>query len=353
MRYLTLFTLEILHGYYADGRCPDFLIEPAPDTRRLLKGHRCVQKPFRNGLRVLTPIEPGSGAFIPFRESTVFAFRLRLLNPDFELFTDMTDTDLTRIPLYANNAPGASGDLVPVSRERVSAEKFIVQTPSAQETFRLHGRPSPNSGVAGSPIVEGLGKKAERCGYDPDTNTIVVDSSKVKPGSSFTVRYSLSLAEPERGVFAEAELRFSPGAPKLEENAESFRITFGAKKARWIYYVLTDGTNLQSVLPTLEDKERIISFGEAELLDFSKGAVPDDGIARGLAERYPGGRCFRFVSSGLVPCSQRPRKSIQLRLNGNGVMGPLPNPPLPNYRIDLRDSEREHTLYQVIRNFIQ
>jgi len=89
MKYLPLFTLNLNHAYYADRRCPDFVVEPTPDTRRLLNKYRCIAKPHANGIRVLAATADDGSLFIQPVTGVTFVFQLILQNPMFPLFTDL------------------------------------------------------------------------------------------------------------------------------------------------------------------------------------------------------------------------------------------------------------------------
>ncbi|NJN17078.1 MAG: hypothetical protein HC822_12790 [Oscillochloris sp.] len=52
MNYLPLLSLQLTHAYYSDGRCRDLVIEPAPQTRRLLGNYRCLLKDLPDGVRI-------------------------------------------------------------------------------------------------------------------------------------------------------------------------------------------------------------------------------------------------------------------------------------------------------------
>ncbi len=99
MKYLPLFNLHLTHPYYTDDRCPDFQIEPTPDTHRRLNNYRCVLKPKPNGVQVLATVTDHGVPFIPMHKNALFAFHLRLQNPDFALFTDLAEITKTAAPL--------------------------------------------------------------------------------------------------------------------------------------------------------------------------------------------------------------------------------------------------------------
>lgn len=127
MKFLPVFSLQLLHPYYRDGRCLDFAIEPTAETQRLLKNHRCVLKTAPNGLRVLIGGSEQQVPLIALQKGEVFSFHLRLQNPEFTLCTDLSAMAHTPAPVYTNTEPGAarSSQLLLVSRKSpLAAEVF-------------------------------------------------------------------------------------------------------------------------------------------------------------------------------------------------------------------------------------
>jgi hypothetical protein len=342
MKYITLCSLEILHDYYTDRRCIDFQIEPAPDTQKLLSNYRGILKQFPGGLRVLVAASSENTPFIALPADLIFAFRLRLRNPDFSLFTDLSEISPLAAPLYTHKPSAPNCDLMPVSREAWRTEQFIVQKPATKEAFVLSGRPLRTPQAAEAFIVERLEGKSTYKQYDEATKVITVNSSKTASGTAFTVTYPIA-PRLENGVFADVEIKYCPGKANRLGNDNSFRITFQSRKARWKYYIITDKTNGKIAL---EDKEKAISFDIENPKDLAM-----DEMAIKLAKQYPHKQCLCFVSSGLIPCQQAARKNIQFHLNGDTVIHSLPNPPLQNYCSAVRNAASEYTLYQVIQYF--
>lgn len=90
MRYSTLLRLCLEHPFYADGRCPDFSIEPSAETARLLRDHRCLLRYGLNDVRIVTSVGLDGKTFLPLSGDSVLLFHLVLQQRDFELFTDLT-----------------------------------------------------------------------------------------------------------------------------------------------------------------------------------------------------------------------------------------------------------------------
>ncbi len=90
MKVATVLSLALRHAFYTDGRCPDFVIRPGPETERLVRNHRLILRPGADGVRVATPLDDDGNPFLPLPEDAAFVFHLELRNHDFALFTDLT-----------------------------------------------------------------------------------------------------------------------------------------------------------------------------------------------------------------------------------------------------------------------
>lgn len=350
MKYLTLFRLEILHAYYPDQRCPDLQIEPTPWTQKLLDDCRCILKPLPNGVQALVMVNEKDRPFIPLPSDPVFVFGLRLQNPDFGLFTDLTAYSQAAAPLYTQASPATSGELTLTSREAWFTEHFAVREPSTKEAFSLSGRPLANLKTAGAFTVKGLAAKTGRKVYDEKARVLVVNSAAVHSGTPFTVTYP-TLPRLERGVFAEAEIKYDAKPASLAGDVHSFQIGFKPKEARWKYYVLTDKADNISVPPAIEDKDKAIFFNAEDRTDLTQTPDASDLVAARLAEQHPDKQLYRFLSSALVPCRAAARKNIQFQFNGQKVIDALPNPSLQNYSMDLRNATQEYTLHHIVKYF--
>jgi hypothetical protein len=342
MKYLQLLSLEITHEYYADQRCTDFQIVPAAATQTLLRNSRCIVKSFPNAIRILIPVSDQGIPFISLSEQLILTFELRLENPDFALFTDLTEMSAVEFPAYTNS--GVTPNLHLVSRPAKITESLVVSRPAEKEQFVLSSKPRPNLQPDGFDI-QGLGAVSHPESFDPATKIITLNSKSAAPGSPFAVTY-FSAPTLNRNVFAYVEISFADPLMRKLDTPKTFRVVFTAKHARWKYYVVLDNNTLS---PTIEDKDKVVTFNEST--DLSKVSDPSDEIAKKLMEQYPNRRYFRFVSDSFIPCRQTTRKAVQLQLNGEKVVGTLPNPSFQNYTIDLRNSKKELSLYHIVQYF--
>ncbi len=83
MRYRELFTIEMLHDYFADGAARDIAIVPTSATRRVLAGCGLIAKQSGNRLFVVAPTDDGLSPRIAPAEGTEFCFMLEAGSSDF------------------------------------------------------------------------------------------------------------------------------------------------------------------------------------------------------------------------------------------------------------------------------
>ncbi len=154
-------------------------------------------------------------------------------------------------------------------------------------------------------------------------------------------------------MFADVEIQYAKQQPEIAGGPKEFQVSFQAKQARWVYYVVTDNQDGEF---RIEDKNgQPLLFDDRNRADLRRQPDPADQIAQALMEQYPTLRLLRFMSDDPIPCRQQARRSIQLRLDGSQVIAALPNPALSNcstVQVTRGGStQREDTLFQVIKYF--
>jgi len=336
MTYHQLLSLELVHDYYEDLKCPDFQITPTPTTQKLLKNYRGTLKTFPGGIRILISISSNDIPFIPLSDDLNFTFYLQLQNPDFILFTDFTEISSLESPLYTNN--NVQAELSLVDRQESMTEKLVVIQPDKNEPFILSRKPRLNLSRMDFQVT-GLQAVSIPESFEPEKNMITINSQAAAIGTQFNVTYPVK-PKRERNVFAEIEIGFNSQQMRDLTVEKKFQIKFTAKKTRWKYYVVTDKNN---ATPTIEDGENAITFNSEDPFN------PMDKIAIMLKDKYPNKGYYQFISSSLIPCRQSARKAIQLHLDGEKVVTTLPNPSYQNFTIDIRDSLEETGLYHIVK----
>ncbi|MDQ2751607.1 MAG: hypothetical protein M3R72_01125, partial [Bacteroidota bacterium] len=89
INYNLLFSVELLHQFFANGKCNDFTIVPSTQTRADLQGYKIVAKPNGNILYAGIATDAGGNAFIVPADGAKFTFYLQLNNPLFYNYTNL------------------------------------------------------------------------------------------------------------------------------------------------------------------------------------------------------------------------------------------------------------------------
>jgi hypothetical protein len=89
MNFQSFLSLQLTHTYYSDGRCHDFDVVPYPETQTWLLNHRAVLRTTSSSSSVLVSIMQENIPLISLGKTITLKFALYLLNPKFELYTDL------------------------------------------------------------------------------------------------------------------------------------------------------------------------------------------------------------------------------------------------------------------------
>jgi len=103
MKFVPWLAVRVRHDYYPDAVCSDLVFEPTANTRRLIAGYRMRLRELADGIALSAPLDTdGKGPLIAVRRDEVFAFGLRVRNPDFMLVTDLRELSGKADPVYTN-----------------------------------------------------------------------------------------------------------------------------------------------------------------------------------------------------------------------------------------------------------
>jgi hypothetical protein len=180
----------------------------------------------------------------------------------------------------------------------------------------------------------------------------VTGGSDISNGGSLTL--STQPAPLENGVFAVAEI---PGLvlTRAVNWPAQFAINFQPKRARWVYYCVTDlkltGKNLQLVDIGAQGAPPL-TFSPSNRTDLAQFPDAADALGAQLANQYPSLARMRFVSDDAVPCQQSPKR-LSLQLDGHNFPDVLPTPPLRNCAVwpfaAQGNQPQQDALFQVVK----
>lgn len=296
MKYATVLELSLEHGCYADQQCRGLAIEPTAETTRLLDAHRCLVRTTPSRFCVITSLG-GAGPLLPLPASASLRLELRIASADFALLTDLSEIHRTPSPMFSNAHMAA---------DQTGALALVTRTTR-----------------------------------DPSTGAIVP-------------------ARQPPGVMAEIEIVLHPGGTIGRAlPAATFEITFQPRQWRWAYYCITDlamGSGALSIVDASSSGgAAALVFSDADRTELADHPDPTDPIAMQIAAGHPDLRCVRFLSAQAIACSDQPRASLELRLDGERVSSPLPNPSPRHFsRRELpAPASPEELLFQIIEYRVQ
>jgi hypothetical protein len=132
LNYKTLFKIELLHDYYADGKCNDFTLLPSSDCEELLRAQgMIIQQATGNSLTVMTRegFTPGT-CFIPVNKSSIFRFYMKLKPGRFINYTNIEWNPVTGKRFYFNNrANNKRGTVLNLSKEIADYTDTVTYVP--------------------------------------------------------------------------------------------------------------------------------------------------------------------------------------------------------------------------------
>lgn len=108
--YRVFCAIEVLHRYFADGRCRGVRLVPTADCRRILSGHRMTARQLGNRVYVLAWTDDTAVPQIPIAPETVFRFHLVVDDPSFFYFTGLPFDPAGESRLHCSNLAGHAGN---------------------------------------------------------------------------------------------------------------------------------------------------------------------------------------------------------------------------------------------------
>ncbi|WP_295116592.1 hypothetical protein [uncultured Chitinophaga sp.] len=102
LSYKILFAIEILHDYFASGRCEDFEIVPSPETAQLFRDQQVIWKNLGNKGYALVRVVNGKPLSAP-AATDVYRCYLKLKKPLFANYTNLEGAYGPLSRLYFNN----------------------------------------------------------------------------------------------------------------------------------------------------------------------------------------------------------------------------------------------------------
>ncbi|NEN91461.1 MAG: hypothetical protein F6K48_22165 [Okeania sp. SIO3H1] len=303
MIYKKLFELSILHEYYTNELCPDFILEPTIECRKILSGHRLIIKNKVNGIVIISPVDPDdeSQPQIELADNLRFTFLLKLQNQKIVNFTERDFQGSIFFNLQEEQLK--DGLKCPAFSNKNSNQPGVVQL--EEDTVILYYQELPESGTE---------EKIKLSYEDLPGGQIVWGIVIIENNSSMAVDLNQS---------------------------SDYQITFEAKEQKWRYYLITNSPMNELLI---QDQQENIIFSDLEEV------AEDDPIFDTLDQQFPDPKSKKYFSesTSTILCQEEGINNIQLLKNSSIWIEHLPNPPNHNIIKVSGLTSQEIIQYQVI-----
>lgn len=321
-QFKILFTVNIAHRYYNTG-CKDFDFVFPADTAQLFRNGKLLAKVREGVLYVLFEADEAGLPLIPIAERKL-RIGLKLLNPFFSNFTDLTLKVDEKILLYQNTRP-VNALSTPKNAVLVGALfRHLLTRNRRPVTVTL--KDSTEQSLATGIIT--ADQNATDVPFDltgKDAGAYTVEetySSSSRPVRVF-LPYYLDTELLQLGVFGVIEIDIKS---TFYRSTPAFNVRFNAKGETLKYYVIAKNyTDVEFNRLSVTD---VVPIAGGRPLLFSKlasTAFTANEISPALLLGNGGGKLVLFQSQGVVR-QEKARKNIQLSNNGNVLVTHLPQP---------------------------
>jgi hypothetical protein len=346
VNYEYFFQLEILHRYFTDTICDDFIITPSAQTQSVLAGNKMLAKQYGNRLFAGIQVDDAGNAFMVPASDLQLVFFLRLNNPQFFNYTNLPFTYpagkvyyftnrnnttangknfLSQAAVYNNSLTYHPGDIVAdnagIVYENIKSCKGVTPTPGhkanwmaidknqyVSEADALQWMPTVSTYTFPSPQNNAV---INVNGYDITTKKLTKNVlSKTIPFAQSTKNFTLDLSSLPPGkyeltvngvvqlIYINDELTFQPAFAVVEIYND------GNLAAA---YQLLNGTTLKSPLYSIEFLNRA-TIWKYILHSTSKGVIKVSGFG------FPTTDANTMLSQTPIPLSEAPL-SVSLKVS--------------------------------------
>jgi hypothetical protein len=314
MQFHTLFTVSISHTYYSQG-CKDFSFAIPADSNQLLKNGKLIAKIYEGKLYVLFQQDETGQAVVPLAGKTL-RFGLKLLNPFFSNFTDLSNFKLPHA-LYKNIANPDALNAAQAITFVGNLFSYELKKATRPVTVALKDR---NNQVLQTDTVENDRKTVS---YDFKRTNQAVGLYRIEESSSGNVETTDCYFDPElqqQNLFGVIEIAI---ANSFYTTPPEFAIAFTAKQETLKYYVIGQNYSDADIaqLSIVDVGESLISFTKFLPNTFTPKDIPSSLLGDSDAK-------IALFSSPIdaVKRQEKARQKIELRKNGTTLISHLPQP---------------------------
>ncbi|WCT10384.1 hypothetical protein [Mucilaginibacter jinjuensis] len=193
LNYAILFSVELMHDYYTDQRCPDFAIVPTAETAVAMKNMGMVYKFAGNQLFVLVRVNESGLPLIPIQSTKNFVFAMLLQHVHFYNFTNLSYTPSAPQRYYFSNTNQNQSGTDVLLQSKIAlynnATTYNIGDLVATNTGNIYEALKPGSGNALTNTDAWLNRNKVQYVNGGDLITLApyITSFAVTPANTFTV----------------------------------------------------------------------------------------------------------------------------------------------------------------------
>lgn len=316
IRFDTLLTLGIAHGYYTAG-CRDIAYIPSADTVAACQSRRLLVRVLEGQLHVL--VETGPAGPLADLAGTTLRFGLKIATPVFATVTDLQLDPAAPLLLFDNSA--APTQLAAAAPARLVPPRFSHTISDAARPCTLRLTTAAGAALAQETIEDSRPTWTCLLAGRPAGLHVVEEAF---PASNHTTRYYHDPEFAAAGLLAVCEIRIAPG---FHAAPPHLAVPFVARDEVLSYYVIARGFQ-PNELAQLAVSDAGFAADARPQITFQKLTEAQLGPADlpPALLRSDDSAVLLFRSQSPVARRQAPRRRIELKRNNETLVPHLPQP---------------------------
>ncbi len=364
LSYAILFSVELMHDYYTDQRCPDFTIIPTAETAVDLKNMGMIYRFAGNLLYVLVRVDGNGLPLIPIAPNKNFVFAMVLDHVHFYNFTNLSDTPSASKRYYFSNTNQNQSGADVLLQTKIAlynnAANYNIGYLVATNTGNVYEALKPGAGNALTNTDAWLNRNKVQYVNGGDLITLApyIASFAVTPASTFTINVNglnaagtaydqnvldainLTYKTPQSNIQLKLD-NLAPGKYKIDINGQSNLVYIDSNLAasRNVFGIINIVNNYPStsVFGLFDGSGKpyktrfTIRFASRSIIwryIARTSDITSVNDSRPAADKYTfvAGDPNEFLSVKPIPFNQQPVTTISVESNSLGNISPIANP---------------------------
>jgi|GEM_PF-3166545 len=338
--YRKLFHIDVLHGFYTDGKCSDFTIFPISGCEQKLRNHQSVFRYTGNTCSIFfRKSSTSSGPIAALAQGTVLSFGMSLQNPFLFNYTDdLPPRDKVMLFTNVNTSGGLTSTVQSDGRIKLNVLEARMSGPIINHVIDTNNgvtlvlRDAIGAGTVVTAKQHSAGSKGKEVAFDltqyPAGLYILTEDDGSPRKFYYYVDAELN-GRPLVGLIRIVTPNFTYDENELTDKGKRppYKVAFTARNGTWKYYIVSRKMSAADMISQL----RVVDNGFSASDDPHPQIVFNNPANLAAADQLKnvlaaGESAVLVTSQAVVSWRQRARKKIELRKNGQAIIESLPNP---------------------------